>query len=270
MAAEGKEDRETRVLEAFCKVSSRARNESWTIADYPDRRRTGSSACDAILLRDTAKVAVEIEIVEAIFGRKEDDARFLEVVQPAEEALRTAFPDFDVTVVVPFHAIPAGVKWSRITLDLSKGLLASIAAKPDDFIGELKLPGIPFEVWVVKHRPWGSPLQNIVRWAPRDQLCDVVQVRLDHAADQLAPYKKAGLETVILLDSDDIALTSPTDFLACVAWSRPSNDVDVIYLVLSQYRPEQVYPLRIGGQVFPEIFPDFARFMNIQSRRSLT
>ncbi len=145
LLTEAKEKRETRVLETFCSVSSTAGNERWTIDDYPDRKRTGTSACDAILLRNGAKVAVEIEIVEAVFGRKEDDARFLEVVYPAEQALRTAFPDLDVTVVVPFRAIPTGVKWSRITQELSKGLLATISAKPDDFVGELELAGIPVQ-----------------------------------------------------------------------------------------------------------------------------
>lgn len=264
-ANETKEQRETRVLGSLCRVLSSAQSLNWTVDDYPDRKRTGASACDAILVRDGTRVAVEIEIVESYAAQKEDDARSHEVLFPAEVALRAAFPDLDITVMIPTKSVPTGIRWHKLRENLSRGLIAAISGRPDDFTDEVILDGVPFKVWIAKHKARGEPLCNIVRWAPKNDLCEIVKARLDHAATQLVQYKADGLETMVLLDSDDIALAYPFDFLACIAWVKHSPHVDAVYIVQSYYKPEKVYPARIGHRIFPEILPEFLHLMSMQS-----
>jgi hypothetical protein len=127
---ETKEQREDRVIGALCAVIEKVEGHPVRVTSYPDRLRTGESACDAIIDRGGKRVAVELEIVESFTGQMEDDARFRKVVAPVESALAKAFPKEEIAVVVPIRAIPTGIRWSKVTRDFSDGLIESFLACP--------------------------------------------------------------------------------------------------------------------------------------------
>jgi len=188
---ETKEQREDRVIGALCSVMEKVEGHRVRVISNPDRANRGRPGCDAILSRGNRQCAVEHEIVESFRGQKEDDARFREVILPVESALASAFPEDDVSVVVPVGAIPSKTQWTAISRGLADGLIRELPGLPYNTPRNLALDGVPFRTIAVRRRPFGTPSATIFRLAPPVELIDITRDPLRMQLTNYGPPRTA-------------------------------------------------------------------------------
>jgi hypothetical protein len=94
----------------------------------------------------------------------------------------------------------------------------------------------------------------------REQRVQVLMDRIRAKSDVLSRYKAQGFRTLLIIESDDIALTSRgavcEDFQDAVKIRYPA-DVDDVLLVETDTQPWCVTPLKVGGKIMPSAQPSW-------------
>ncbi len=84
--------------------------------------------------------------------------------------------------------------------------------------------------------------------------------------ETLAPYKRAGKKTILLLESDDIALVNAISLaqaFSTAAASENLSGIDEVYLAEADREPVWFYPVKMGGRIYPEV-PEFEEYRSAQ------
>lgn len=202
------------IIRRFVAKYNDCQDGNYQITRWPDREDRNNRACDAYAEAPQAQpLAIEHTNVETFQGQLLDSARFMRVIGELEAELKDAF-DCHVTLTVPTFAVRPGTDWQLIKAQLRDWLLAAIPAQQS---GRTKhqIPNIPFEIALEVDRDERmSHWFGVLRWVPPDlndyhQLTDSVQRALTNKNDQLRVYRLAGGRTILILESQDIALVSP-------------------------------------------------------------
>ncbi|WAC06805.1 MAG: hypothetical protein OS130_11160 [Thermodesulfobacteriota bacterium] len=149
--------------------------------------------------------AIEHTSVDTIPNQRRDGAWFVRVVKPLEDEFRSGLP-FRLVLTLPYEGIQTGQDWSRITTALRNWILDEAPKLPIGFHAIKGVPEIPFEFYAAKR---SSSLTGLLfgRFAPHDQtLPDRLREQLDRKIKKLSPYKVRNKTTILLVESDDIAL----------------------------------------------------------------
>ncbi len=166
---------------------------------WPDEERP--SEIDAI----AGPFAIEHTSVDTIPNQRRDAAWFVQVVKSLEDEFRCKLP-FRLVLTFPYEGIQTGQDWSRITTALRNWVLDEA---PKLFIGSHTIKGvpeIPFEFYAAKRSSSRTGLL-FGRFAPNDQtLPDRLREQLNRKVKKLSPYKGKNKTTILLVESDDIAL----------------------------------------------------------------
>jgi hypothetical protein len=212
----------------------------WLKCDYrvtcwPDKRERGSKEIDAYAEASAQPpLAIEHTSIESFFGQRRDSARFVNVLGPLEQDIEGIF-DFGLDLAVRVAAIPTGVNWALIRETIKTWLVNNAWGLADGF-SRSSVPGVPFELAIAKHRNTPGKV-SIGRFAPpkeetQTNLSLAFAGALKHKYRQLAAYRRAGATSVLIIESDDIALTSPATLYGAYIVARqaiPTKELDQIW-----------------------------------------
>jgi len=220
----------------------------------PDQEIRNTKACDAILEGQGVRYAVEHTSPDSYIRQRLDTARFREVLANLERRLKGKLPDH-VDVDIPVHAVPAGVDWQGLSRLIESWILASLNTLPYDRRIEVQIPDVPFALGVRRERAAGSGSLFGMRVAPadlREQRVQVLIERIQAKSAVLSGYERQGFRTVLIIESDDIALTNREeiceDFQEAVKAQHPT-DIDDAFLVETDTQPWCLTPLKIGEEI---------------------
>jgi len=167
----------------------------------PDEVERNQCDIDAI----AGNFAIEHTSIDTIPDQRRNSDWFMKAAGLLEEELRGKL-DYRLSVTLPYDGIQPGVDWNKIKVALRDWVLdkSTFLPKGSHLISDC--PNIPFDFRASK-RPAGHPGLLLFRSAPEDQtLPDRLRKLLCRKAKKLIRYKADGKMTIILLESNDIAL----------------------------------------------------------------
>ena len=172
-----------------------------TISCYPDKVNRSSTDIDAI----AGRFAIEHTSIDTIRNQRLNNDWFGQVIGGLEQDFRGQFP-FKLSITIPYDAITKGQDWTAIRTALKSWIRGK---SPHLGYGKHNLhniPGIPFQLDVDKQRSQ-NPSLVFLRPKPQDDTLSCrIKKLFDRKAKKLKKYKDLGKTTVLLIESNDIAL----------------------------------------------------------------
>ena len=224
------------IIRRFIARYNSCQDAQFTITCWPDKAERNQRACDAYAeALGAPPLAIEHTNVETFRQQKQDSARFSEVCGVLETELKAAFP-YDVSLIIPTFGIQTGTDWNDIRCALREWLLTQISALPFGRTDH-QVDRVPFRIAIWKHDRLGRGF-GVARTVPpsletSDELTEIVAGALNNKNDQLQRYRANGNETILILETDDIALMNHVElykaFLqasACV----PIPNIDQVWM----------------------------------------
>jgi hypothetical protein len=132
-------------------------------------------------------------------------------------------PLYRSNITLEYDAITIGQDWAAIRKALKTWVIEDCPQLLDGRHTLENLSGIPFRLRVTKQsdRP---PRIIFARIAPEDKsLPGRIRHQLDSKIKKLAPYQECGLITVLLIESDDIALMNEVKMLNAIRSAFPDG-----------------------------------------------
>lgn len=266
--------REDTTITDFCERLAVLETQVVRVVGRPDKDNPGQPGCDAIILRDSEKWALEHTTIDSFRNQREDDVKFEQVVVPLEKNIPKVFPDSYFNISIPVHVIPKGVDWNELAIKLEAGCIETIRntpIRPDGIMRSYNLTYIPFSVRISREPSHRSPQCHVMRVCPPHQKEELVQnmiSTLKKKDAQLQPYKERGLPTILLIESDDPSLVN-ADSLAdalsqAMAQYFPAH-IDQIYIAEADRNPMWYYPVKLVTAVHPHI-PEYEQYWHKQYR----
>jgi len=167
----------------------------------PDKVERNRCDIDAI----AGNFAIEHTSIDTLHDQRKNSDWFMKAVGSLEEELAAKL-DYHLSITLPYDGIQAGVDWDKIKATLRDWILEKSTFLPKGSHLISDCPNIPFEFHALKRFSDHSGL-FLFRFAPKDQtLPERVREHLCRKAKKLTRYKADGKVTIILLESDDIAL----------------------------------------------------------------
>ena len=260
-----KELREDRVIEALRSSMALFRGVPVAITKRPDRDPNGHGGCDAVLKAASDELAVEVEILESFPGQYADDAAFRKYFVPLAPGIARSSPQSTIWIVVPVGALPKSTSWPQIAHLLKQGVISELSSMGREGVTQPQITGVPFRPTIMKRAtPPGRPGCMLARADPGTELEKTISTALGHGNRQLVSYKREGKKTIVVLDSDDVALASPLGIVRSVAAvPLPGQAIDDVYVARTMPEDVFIYPARIGGRVLPDL-PELLEYMRLR------
>jgi hypothetical protein len=198
-----------RIIRRFIKTYNTNQDAQFTITRWPDKEERKLRACDAYAeALGVQPLAIEHTNIETLRQQKQDSARFLKVCGVLETELKNVFP-YDVHLIIPTFGIQTGSDWNAITNTLRVWLLRNVSTLPFGYASH-QVDGVPFNIGISK-QDWRGTGFGVARWAPpnlgsNNELIEIVAGALKNKNDQLQKYRANGDQTLLILETDDIAL----------------------------------------------------------------
>ena len=176
-------------------------NPGLIISARPDEENRQTTDIDAI----AGPYAIEHSSVDTVRDQRRDSAWFLEVLKPLEEEFSGSLP-FRLTLTFPYEGIQRGQQWPRITAALL-GWIRVESPRLAYGAHEVRATHeIPFGFRAMKRKS-DRPGLSVGRFAPDTKTFPSrLREQLDRKATKLSRYKNEGKITLLLVESDDIAL----------------------------------------------------------------
>jgi len=235
----GQKELIARLLDLYNKVQAY----QYTITRWPDEEERTRRACDAFAESAGANpLAIEHTKIETFISRKLDDARFLKIFGSLEAELKSTFPCC-VELWIPTFALQRGVDWNTIRSSVKAWLLMNVRTIAEGR-GKYVIPNVPFPLTVEKHLDMPSNFL-VGRFVPpgkddQTELVDKFSSALTDKNAQLAEYRRRGAGTILLAESDDIALVSPVTLykaFLCAQSKVSFPNIDQVWMAHA-YAPE--------------------------------
>lgn len=197
------------VIRRFIKQYNSSQSAQFTITRWPDMEERNKRACDAYAEALAVRpLAIEHTNIETFQQQKQDSARFLKVCGVLETELRDNFP-YVVNLIIPTFGIQTGTDWNGIRDTLREWLLTQVSALPFGHTDH-QVDGVPFRItiWKEDRRGRGFVVSRMVPpgLETNDELTEIVAAALNNKNNQLQRYRANGDETILILETDDIAL----------------------------------------------------------------
>lgn len=235
------------------------------IIKHPDEIERNLPACDALAHVGDRKVAVEHTSIDSVPFQRRDDKRFMALLGPLESKLAGKLPTpGHYQLVIPMNAIPTGINWADVRLQILKWCqevapnleIGGPRTAPRHFIREVP-QGVPFEVTLYRW-PRRDGQFKIARFSPEDlanKRGEVIYQALISRGTKVASYRKSGFRTILILESNDIALANASDigqaFLNAMKKIDTVELPDEVYLVETEGKPYYFHRLKFGDTIFP-------------------
>ena len=168
---------------------------------YPEDEDRNSKEIDAI----AGPFAIEHTSIETLPNQRRDSSWFDRVVGDLEPEFKDEL-DYRIKISIPYEGIKTGQNWKDIERSLREWIRSRSPELPDGLSLIERIDGIPFTLWVFKSST-GRPGLIFSRTAPHDNTLPYrLRNQLNRKAEKLAPYKEKGYTTILLFESNDIAL----------------------------------------------------------------
>jgi hypothetical protein len=177
----------------------------------PDDENRQSSDIDAL----AGTFAIEHTSVDTVEDQRRDSDWFMKVIGGLENELSQKL-QYRLRITLPYEGVRKGQNWSNIHDAFKTWIINSSASLPDGTHSIHLEPDIPFGFHVNKASSGRAGL-IFSRIAPEDRsMSDRLRVQLSRKVKKLAPYKRKGYKTVLLVESEDIALMDENTMLEAI------------------------------------------------------
>jgi hypothetical protein len=167
----------------------------------PDEENRESPDIDAI----AGPFAIEHTSIDTVANQRRDSDRFGQIVRGLEDELSPKL-HYRLNITLPYEGIQLGQDWSKLRELLREWIINESPNLPDGLHLLNDVPGIPFDLQVMKGTN-RRPGLFFARFAPEDSsLQNRLSFQLTRKVQKLIPYKKVGYTTILLVESEDIAL----------------------------------------------------------------
>lgn len=238
---------QNKVISEFLRTISALVKSDYRVVRQPDCQNRTSKDIDAYAVAsDAPPIAIEHTSVESFLGQRLDSARFVKVLGPLERELEGMF-DFGLDLTIRVAAITTGVNWTAIRQTTKAWILTNAPQLP---LGRSRavIPRVPFELAIAKHRNTPGKVW-IARFAPpasetQTSLALAFAAALQHKYSELAAYRHTGAVSVLIIESDDIALTSPATLYAAYVVARQAvstEQLDQIWCACTYESPAESF-----------------------------
>ena len=214
------------------------------IAARPDKEERRRPAVELRCVSDTRKFAFEHTRIESFPTQIADGATFTSLLQPLADELRGQLPGhFWLLVSVGATRNVRADQHDVIRRHIRTWILQTVPdlverrktrPRQSPYV-RTRIEGVPFEV-TLQHTGLSGSVLRIVRYAPDDleeRRLDRIRTALAKKCPKLAAEKAAGFETVLILESNDIALGGMPMIAAALqtAVAERADGPDLICLV---------------------------------------
>lgn len=256
-----------RVIRELLKFLAKTLKVDYKILEYPDEIERKLPACDALAVVGSRKVALEHTSIDSVPFQRRDNSRFIKLLGPLEEKLTGKLPvPGHYRLDIHMNVIPTGIRWANVRQQICEWCLnvgpaleiVSPFTSPRHSVKEMP-QGVPFEVTLFRW-PRRDGQFKIGRFSPEDledQRIKVIYQALVSRGAKVSRYRNNGFRTILVLESNDIALANSS--LIGQAFVRTINEFetmllpDEVYLVETVVEPYNVYPLKFGDALFPNV-----------------
>jgi len=255
-----------RIIKKVLDFLSRTINLACEITGFPDEIERNSPACDVSAIVGNREVAVEHTSIDSYPSQRKDDNRFRKVLGPLENELAGKLPaPGHYQLGVNINVIPTGINWDNVRLRIREWCqkvaptleIGDPFTAPRHFVRETP-EGVPFEVTLGRW-PRRDGQFKVVRFFPEDlerQRTEAIYQALASRGPKVAKYRDRGFRTILILESDDIALANDSDigqaFVNTINKCGSTPLPDEVYLVQSEVEPYDFYCLKFGDTLFPD------------------
>jgi hypothetical protein len=180
---------------------------SFRVIRWPDEENRRNPAIEAVAADSAGNtLAFEHTLIEPFEGERIDSARFMQVFGPLEGHSDLMKPGYNVRLGVKVGAIPNGVKWDAVSLQVQKHLAKIVPLLGDGQTVE-DIPGLDcplsVEVDIERHGPEEVDRVWVWRTLPADSLKVVVRRALNRKLKKLVA--ESATRHVLLLEQADFA-----------------------------------------------------------------
>jgi len=206
------------VIDAFVFFLRRFGHIGLKIHRRPDEENRDSADIDAI----ADPFAIEHTSIDTLPNQRRDSDWFMQAAAGLEQELPQK-PSFRLNIILEYDAIAKGQDWVKIRQALRSWIIHDAPLLDDGRHVLNCIPGLPIRLYVKKasDRPPGVFFS---RFEPHD---DTLPVRIyglfERKAKKLSKYKSDGLTTILLVESDDIALMNEIKLLDGIQKAYPKK-----------------------------------------------
>lgn len=252
----------------------------------PDKEERQKAAVDYSFCCGKQDYVMEHTLVESLPDQIQDDRQFMDLLGPLENELNGKLPlPGHYKMTVNFGAVKGARNKVQIQgliktwvlqnagrLEIGSPATASrhfVTAKPD---------GVPFEITLYR---WGNldGLEGrflIQRFVPEDleeKRRERIRIALDAKCKKLAASKGENRKSILVLESNDIALANAVDIGKALTLELQRADLqipDEIYSIGTETPHWVIWVLKFENQLFPEVQKAGPYFINSNDLTLLT
>jgi len=257
---------QNKVIEITLKFIAKSVGVDGQILKYPDEDERNLSACDVLGIVGSKTVAVEHTSIDSIPFQRRDNSRFMKLLGPVEKELSDKLPTpGHYQLITDMDVMPTGINWNEVRARITEWCLkvaprleiGSPSTAPKHFVKE-KPQGVPFELALYRW-PGRDGQCRIARFSPEDleeKRTEVILQSLRTRGAKVAGYRNDTLRTILILESNDIALGNASDigkaFVTAVHKIEPALLPDEVYLAETEGEPYYFHCLKINNTLFPD------------------
>lgn len=258
-----------RVCQAILNFISWRRAQPLSDLQEPDKLERQKTAVDYSFRCGAQHYLLEHTLVESLPGQIQDDRQFMDLLGPLENELNGKLPaPGHYNLTVHFGAVKGAKEKTKIQNLIKAWVLqkagkleiGSPATAPRHFI-KGKPKDVPFELVLYR---WGDlpGLEGrllIQRFAPDDleqKRRERIRIALNGKCRKLAESKKSSFRSILVLESNDIALANAVDIGKALIleleegqWQIP----DEIYTIGTETPHWVIWILKFNDQLFPNV-----------------
>lgn len=262
------QQREQDVIGGFCRRMSALIRSAYTVESWPDQEAPGTGKCDAIIRHGESRWALDHTRLSSYPEQAKEESLHVSIAQPVARNLSALCGRQHVSVALSFRVLYHG-RHDVLRVGLEQSLREAIPRVPDDGrLHPIELSAPRCEVHISR-RDSPYPGCFISRVAPpgyEATLEDDFARALRDKSDQLHANRPVGGHTLLLLDTNDIALINEAvlvkGFQAAAAVTDHSK-IDEVFVVDHPTGLEKhfVWPLKYRGVIPPDLswFGEFHR-----------
>ena len=205
------------VIEAFVAYLRARGHPTLEIQRWPDVENSATPDIDAI----AGAFAIEHTSVDTLPAQRQNTDGFMQ----AAGRLEDEFPllRYRLNITLKYDAVVRGQNRGAVREALKAWITSQSPALSDGTHLITGIAGIPFDM-TVRKATWRSPGVIFSRQVPQDYaLHDRLKKLLDRKAQKLAPYQAGGKTTILLVESEDIALMNDAVMLEAIRTAYPTH-----------------------------------------------
>lgn len=187
------------------------------IDSWPDRDNRSSADIDAL----AGPLAIEHTSLDTVEEQRRDGNWFSTVVDPIERGVGRTLK-FRLDVIFPYSGVTKGQDWTGMRAALEQFVEVEAGSLPEGR-SQIDLAAVPFPFEVIKASNQ-MPGTWFMRRSPQDEsFAQRLQSQVRCKAAKLCRYRAEGRRTVLLLESDDVALMSKEKLVAALRSAFPAG-----------------------------------------------